>query len=109
MNEMVNARSDDRSKACDAGREDSHSAELNVSRMEQLEAHPTGMAAEHPPINAATSDLSRCPFFRALTAATSAFAARQASLMRADIAPVETDSTAPRASEPASRAMSERA
>jgi hypothetical protein len=109
MNEMVNARSDDRSKACDAGREDSHSAELHLSPNAQLGTHATAMAAEHPPINAATSDLSRCPFFRALTAATSAFAARQASLMRADIAPVETDSTAPRASEPASRAMSERA
>ena len=107
MNEMVNARSDDRSKACDAGREDSHSAELHLSPNAQLGTHAT--AAEHPPINAATSDLSRCPFFRALTAATSAFAARQASLTRADIAPVETDSTAPRASEPASRAMSERA
>jgi hypothetical protein len=109
MNEMVNARSDDRSKACDAGREDLHNAELHLSPNAQLGTHATATAAEHPPINAATSDLSRCPFFRALTAATSAFAARQASLMRADIAPVETDSTAPRASEPASRAMSERA
>jgi hypothetical protein len=109
MNEMVNARSDDPSNARDARREDLHNAELNVSRMEQLGAHPTATAAEHPPIDAATSDLSRCPFFRALTAATSAFAARQASLVRADIAPVETDSTAPRASDPASHAISERA
>jgi hypothetical protein len=109
MNEIVNARSDEPSNARDAGREDLHNAALNVSRMEQLGAHPTAMAAEHPPINAATSDLSRCPFFRALTAATSAFTARQASPTSAEIAPVEADSTAPRASDTALRAMSERA
>ena len=84
MNEMVNARSDDRSKACDAGREDSHSAELHLSPNAQLGTHATATAAEHPPINAATSDLSRCPFFRALTAATSAFAARPTNLMKTE-------------------------
>jgi hypothetical protein len=125
MNERVNARSDDPSKARDVGREDPHNAEIHAeihseihaeihaSPNEQFGTHATATAAptatEHPPIDATTSDFSRCPFFRALTAATSAFAARQASLMRAEIAPVETDSTAPRASDPASRSASERA
>ena len=115
MNERVNARSDDPSKARDVGREDPHNAEIHaeirVTTNEQLGARATAAptATEHPPIDATTSDFSRCPFFRALTAATSAFAARQASLMRAEIAPVETDSMTPRASDPASRAMSERA
>ena len=117
MNERVNARSDDPSKARDVGREDPHNAEIHAeihaSPNEQFGTHATATAAptatEHPPIDATTSDFSRCPFFRALTAATSAFAARQASLMKAEIAPVETDSTAPRASDPASRSASERA
>lgn len=97
MNEVVNAKSDDQSNACDARREDPHNAEFHLSPNEQLGTHAAATAAQHPPINAATSDLSRCPFFRVLTAATSAFAARQASPTGTEIAPVETDSTPDRA------------
>lgn len=120
MNEMANARSDDPSPARNVGHGNPHNAEFHekfhesfhVSTDEQLGTHTTAAAAptakEHPPIDATTSDFSRCPFFRVLTSATSAFVAQQASLTRAEIAPVETDSMTPHASDPTSRAAPER-
>ena len=98
MNEMVNARSDGQSNACDAGGEDPRVDRPDLPLDEKLAAHVTTMSAAHPPINAATSDLSRCPFFRALTAATSAFAARPTNLMKTEA--TKPESTKPEATKP---------
>jgi hypothetical protein len=93
MNEMSNARSDGQSNACDAGGEDPRVDRPDLPLDEKLAAHVTTMSAAHPPINAATSDLSRCPFFRALTAATSAFAARPTNLMKTEATKPEARQT----------------
>jgi hypothetical protein len=100
MNEMSNARSDGQSNACDAGGEDPRVDRPDLPLDEKLAAHVTTMSAAHPPINAATSDLSRCPFFRALTAATSAFAARPTNLMKTEA--TKPESTKPEATKPES-------
>jgi len=62
-----------------------------------FEDHATVEAPAHPPIDAATSDISRCPFFRALSAATSAFAARQASATSVEVTEIEPSPKPPRA------------
>jgi hypothetical protein len=98
MNEMSNARSDGQSNACDAGGEDPRVDRPDLPLDEKLAAHVTTMSAAHTPINAATSDLSRCPFFRALTAATSAFAARPTNLMKTEA--TKPESTKPEATKP---------
>ena len=98
MNEMSNARSDGQSNACDAGGEDPRVDRPDLPLDEKLAAHVTTMSAAHPPIHAATSDLSRCPFFRALTAATSAFAARPTNLMKTEA--TKPESTKPEATKP---------
>jgi hypothetical protein len=100
MNEMSNARSDGQSNACDAGGEDPRVDRPDLPLDEKLAAHVTTMSAAHTPINAATSDLSRCPFFRALTAATSAFAARPTNLMKTEA--TKPESTKPEATKPES-------
>jgi hypothetical protein len=100
MNEMSNARSDGQSNACDAGGEDPRVDRPDLPLDEKLAAHVTTMSAAHPPIHAATSDLSRCPFFRALTAATSAFAARPTNLMKTEA--TKPESTKPEATKPES-------
>jgi hypothetical protein len=100
MNEMSNARSDGQSNACDAGGEDPRVDRPDLPLDEKLAAHVTTMSAAHPPIHAATSDLSRCPFFRALTAATSAFAARPTNLMKTEA--TKPESTKPEPTKPES-------
>ena len=100
MNEMVNARSDGQSNACDAGGEDPRVDRPDLPLDEKLAAHVTTMSAAHPPIHAATSDLSRCPFFRALTAATSAFAARPTNLMKTEATKPEATKPEPTKAEP---------
>jgi hypothetical protein len=106
MNEMSNARSDGQSNACDAGGEDPRVDRPDLPLDEKLAAHVTTMSAAHTPINAATSDLSRCPFFRALTAATSAFAARPTNLMKTEVTKPEAtkpEPTKPEATKPEAR------
>jgi hypothetical protein len=106
MNEMSNARSDGQSNACDAGGEDPRVDRPDLPLDEKLAAHVTTMSAAHPPIHAATSDLSRCPFFRALTAATSAFAARPTNLMKTEVTKPEAtkpEPTKPEATKPEAR------
>jgi hypothetical protein len=106
MNEMSNARSDGQSNACDAGGEDPRVDRPDLPLDEKLAAHVTTMSAAHPPIHAATSDLSRCPFFRALTAATSAFAARPTNLMKTEATKPEStkpESTKPEPTKPEAR------
>ncbi len=98
MNEMSNARSDGQSNACDAGGEDPRVDRPDLPLDEKLAAHVTTMSAAHTPINAATSDLSRCPFFRALTAATSAFAARPTNLMKTEV--TKPEATKPEVTKP---------
>jgi hypothetical protein len=100
MNEMSNARSDGQSNACDAGGEDPRVDRPDLPLDEKLAAHVTTMSAAHPPIHAATSDLSRCPFFRALTAATSAFAARPTNLMKTEATKPEATKPEPTKAEP---------
>jgi hypothetical protein len=100
MNEMSNARSDGQSNACDAGGEDPRVDRPDLPLDEKLAAHVTTMSAAHPPIHAATSDLSRCPFFRALTAATSAFAARPTNLMKTEATKPEATKAEPTKAEP---------
>jgi hypothetical protein len=100
MNEMSNARSDGQSNACDAGGEDPRVDRPDLPLDEKLAAHVTTMSAAHTPINAATSDLSRCPFFRALTAATSAFAARPTNLMKTEATKPEATKPEPTKAEP---------
>jgi hypothetical protein len=106
MNEMSNARSDGQSNACDAGGEDPRVDRPDLPLDEKLAAHVTTMSAAHTPIIAATSDLSRCPFFRALTAATSAFAARPTNLMKTEATKPEStkpEPTKPEATKPEAR------
>jgi hypothetical protein len=106
MNEMSNARSDGQSNTCDAGGEDLRVDRPDLPLDEKLAAHVTTMSAAHPPIHAATSDLSRCPFFRALTAATSAFAARPTNLMKTEVTKPEAtkpEPTKPEATKPEAR------